>query len=150
MRPVPVSVGKYQVIDRLAVGGMAELFKARASGEHGFAKVVVLKKILPHLAADKSFVEMFLDEARITAQLDHRHIVQVFELGTDADTPYIAMQFVDGLDVLALLRECARVQIRLPPDLCALIARDVLDALDYAHNAVDQNGKALGIIRGKG
>ena len=60
---------------------------------------------------------MFIDEARITAQLDHRHIVQVFELGTDADTPYIAMQYVDGLDVLALLRECARAQIRLPPDL---------------------------------
>ena len=56
---------------------------------------------------------MFIDEARITAQLDHRHIVQVFELGTDADTPYIAMQYVDGLDVLALLRECARAQIRL-------------------------------------
>ena len=60
---------------------------------------------------------MFIDEARITAQLDHRHIVQVFELGTDADTPYIAMQYVDGLDVLALLRECARAQIRLPADL---------------------------------
>ena len=142
----PKQIGRYTIVDRLAVGGMAELFKATLSGDHGFSKLVALKKILPHLAADKSFVEMFLDEARITAQLDHRHIVQVFELGTDADTPYIAMQFVDGLDVLALLRECARVQIRLPPDLCALIARDVLDALDYAHNAVDQNGKALGII----
>ena len=113
MRPVPVSVGKYQVIDRLAVGGMAELFKAKASGEHGFAKVVVLKKILPHLAADPTFVQMFMDEARLTAQLDHPNIVHVFELGMDADTPYIAMQYVDGIDVLALLRECARTQIRL-------------------------------------
>ena len=125
---------------------MAELFKATLTGDHGFAKLVAIKKILPHLAQDRSFVEMFIDEARITAQLDHSHIVQVYELGTDADTPYIAMQFVDGLDVLALLRECARVQIRLPPELCALIARDVLDALDYAHNAVAVDGRQLGIV----
>ena len=144
--PTPKNIGRYQILDRLAVGGMAELFKATLNGDHGFEKLVAIKKILPHLATDRSFVEMFLDEARITAQLDHRHIVQVFELGNDADTPYIAMQFVDGLDVLALLRECARAQIRLPADLCALIARDVLDALDYAHNAVDLSGKALGII----
>jgi len=142
----PKQIGKYQILDRLAVGGMAELFKASQQGQHGFEKLVAIKKILPHLATDKSFVEMFIDEARITAQLDHRHIVQVFELGTDADTPYIAMQYVDGLDVLALLRECARAQIRLPADLAALIARDVLDALDYAHHAVDQRGKALGIV----
>ena len=143
---IPKTVGRYQILDRLAVGGMAELFKATLTGEHGFEKLVAIKKILPHLATDSSFVEMFIDEARITAQLDHRHIVQVFELGTDADTPYIAMQFVDGLDVLALLRECARAQIRLPPDLAAMIARDVCDALDYAHNALDSSGKALGIV----
>ncbi|MBA3451926.1 MAG: serine/threonine protein kinase [Deltaproteobacteria bacterium] len=144
--PTPKSIGRYQIIDRLAVGGMAELFKATLMGDHGFEKLVAIKKILPHLAVDQSFVEMFIDEARITAQLDHSHIVQVYELGTDADTPYIAMQFVDGLDVLGLLRECARVQIRLPPELCALIARDVLDALDYAHNAVSVDGRALGIV----
>ncbi|MBA3502570.1 MAG: serine/threonine protein kinase [Myxococcota bacterium] len=125
---------------------MAELFKAHLQGDHGFAKLVAIKKILPHLANDQQFVEMFIDEARLTAQLDHRHIVQVFELGTDADTPYIAMQFVDGVDVLALLRECARAQVRLPPDLAAVIARDVLDALDYAHNAVDVNGAPLKIV----
>jgi len=144
--PMPKAVGRYQILDRLAVGGMAELFKATLTGDHGFEKLVAIKKILPHLATDKTFVEMFIDEARITAQLDHRHIVQVFELGTDADTPYIAMQYVDGLDVLGLLRECARAQIRLTPDLAALIARDVLDALDYAHNALDTSGRPLGII----
>src|SRR6266436_2509569 len=125
---------------------MAELFKATLTAQHGFEKLVVIKKILPHLATDRTFVEMFIDEARITAQLDHRHIVQVFELGTDADTPYIAMQYVDGLDVLALLRECARSQIRLPPDLAALIARDVLDALDYAHLALYSSAGPLSII----
>jgi eukaryotic-like serine/threonine-protein kinase len=143
---MPKQIGRYQIVDRLATGGMAELFKATLTGDHGFEKLVAIKKILPHLAKDRSFVEMFIDEARITAQLDHRHIVQVFELGTDADTPYIAMQYVDGLDVLALLRECARAQIRLPAELAALIARDVLDALDYAHNAIAADGKPLRII----
>jgi serine/threonine protein kinase len=142
----PKQIGRYQILDRVAVGGMAELFKAQLIGQLGFEKLVAIKKILPHLAGDQSFVEMFIDEARITAQLDHRHIVSVFELGTDADTPYIAMQYVDGLDVLALLRECARAQIRLPPDLAALIARDVLDALDYAHNALDVHGRELSIV----
>src|SRR4029079_2286712 len=144
--PLPQAVGKYQVLDRLAVGGMAELLKARVTGQHGVEKRVALKKILPHLASDQSFVEMFFDEARLTAQLDHPNIVQVFELGTDADTPYIAMQYVDGLDVLGLLRECARAQIRLPPDLAALIARDVLDALDYAHNALDVHARPFKIV----
>jgi serine/threonine-protein kinase len=142
----PKTIGRYNIVDRLAIGGMAELFKAQLTAQHGFEKLVVIKKILPHLAQDSSFVEMFIDEARITAQLDHRNIVQVFELGTDADTPYIAMQYVDGIDVLALLRECARAQIRLPADLAALIARDVLDALDYAHHAVGSNGQPLGIV----
>ncbi len=143
---MPRSIGRYTILDRLAVGGMAELFKAQLSGQHGFEKLVTIKKILPHLAVDRSFIEMFIDEARLTAQLDHPNIVQVFELGTDADTPYIAMQFVDGLDVLGLLRECARAQIRLPPDIAGYIARDVLDALDYAHHAVDANGRSLGVI----
>jgi eukaryotic-like serine/threonine-protein kinase len=142
----PRSIGRYTILDRLAVGGMAELFKAQLSGQHGFEKLVTIKKILPHLAVDRSFIEMFIDEARLTAQLDHPHIVQVFELGTDADTPYIAMQFVDGLDVLGLLRECARSQIRLPPDIAAYITRHVLDALDYAHHAVDSSGRPLGVI----
>jgi len=143
---MPKQIGRYTILDRLAVGGMAELFKATLSGDHGFEKLVAIKKILPHLATDQQFVEMFIDEARITAQLDHPNIVSVFELGTDADTPYIAMQFVDGLDVLALLRECARVQIRLPAQIAAVIARDVCDALDYAHNALDNTGKPLGIV----
>ncbi len=144
--PVPATIGKYQVIERLAVGGMAELFKARVQGSYGFEKLIAIKKILPHLCADPSFVAMFIDEARITAQLDHPHIVQVLELGTDADAPYIAMQFVDGLDVLELLRECARTQRRLPPALSALIVHDILDALDFAHGARGGDGKPLGIV----
>src|SRR3569623_324314 len=94
----PKQIGRYQILDRLAEGGMAELFKAQLQGNLGFEKLVAIKKILPHLAYDRSFVEMCIDEALITAQLDHRHIVQVFELGTVADTPFIAMQYVEAID----------------------------------------------------
>jgi serine/threonine protein kinase len=144
--PLPRTVGKYQILDRVAVGGMAELFKARVTGDHGFEKMVAIKKILPHLAADTTFVDMFFDEARLTARLDHPGIVQVFELGTDADTPYIAMQYIDGLDVLGLMRECARTQIRLPAALAVYIAHEVLDALDFAHHARDADGRPLGVV----
>ncbi|MEZ4366505.1 MAG: serine/threonine-protein kinase [Kofleriaceae bacterium] len=144
--PLPARIGKYEVLDRIAVGGMAELLKARIVGDGGFEKLVAIKKILPHLSGDASYVEMFLDEARLTARLDHPNIVQVFELGTDADTPYIAMQYVDGLDVLGLLRECARTQIRLPPHLAGFIARQILDALDFAHHAHDSSGRPLRVV----
>src|SRR5438477_2345298 len=100
----PIPFGRYQLLERLAVGGMAELFKARVVGAHGFQKPVVIKKILPHLAADASFVAMFIDEANITARLDHPKIAQVLELGTIDEQLYIAMEFVEGMDTLALLR----------------------------------------------
>src|SRR3954454_15775749 len=127
----PVSFGRYQLLERLAVGGMAELFKARVVGAHGFQKPVVIKKILPHLAADASFVAMFIDEAKITARLDHPKIAQVLELGTIDEQMYIAMEFVDGPDVLALLRACAHRKQVLPVHIGVHIAAEVLDALEY-------------------
>jgi hypothetical protein len=138
-------LGSYELLEELAVGGMARLYKARRVGAHGFEKLVVIKKILPNLAKDEQFVHMFIDEARITAQLDHPKIVQVFELGTEANELFIAMQYVDGIDVLNLLRGSEPNQYRLPP-LAAWIARETLDALDYAHGAAAADGKSLGII----
>ena len=139
-------VGKYELLERIATGGMAELFKAQVSGEHGFKKLVCIKKILPHLALDTTFVEMFIDEARITAMLEHPNIVQVFEFGKESGDLFIAMQFVDGLDLLTLLRECKRLGTKIPAELAVHIAHDILDALDYAHNATDEMGKKLGIV----
>jgi hypothetical protein len=142
----PIAFGRYQLVERLAVGGMAELFKARVVGVHGFQKPVVIKKILPHLAADASFVAMFIDEANITARLDHPKIAQVLDLGTIDDQLYIAMEFVDGIDTLALLRACAQKKQALPTTLAVHISHEVLDALDYAHKARDDAGKLLGIV----
>ncbi len=145
--PSPIGkVGKYELLERIATGGMAEIFKAQASGEHGFKKLVVIKKILPHLARNDTFVEMFIDEARITALLEHPNIVQVFEFGQDGNDLFIAMQYVEGLDLLTLLRECKHLGTKIPVKLAVHITHDILDALDYAHGASDQRGKALGIV----
>ncbi len=142
----PTEFGRYQLIERLAVGGMAELFRARVLGAHGFQKPVVIKKILPHLASDGAFVAMFIDEAKITARLDHPKIAQVLELGTIADQLYIAMEFVDGADVLEILRACAHRKQAMPSRLAAHVAHEILDALDYAHQATDDDGRPLGIV----
>ena len=142
----PITIGRYQIAARLASGGMSELFKGVFVGEYGFKKPIVVKRLLPHLAADKTCVEMFLDEARIAARLNHRNIIEVLELGNDGETQFMAMQYVDGIDLLGLLDTCARSQISIPPELAALIAREILDALDYAHGAKDPAGRALEIV----
>ena len=142
----PITFGRYQLVERLAVGGMAELFKARFVGAHGFSKSVVIKKILPHLAADASFVNMFIDEANITARLDHPKIAQVLELGRIEDQLYIAMEFVDGVDVLTVLRSLAQRKQTMPEALAVHISHEILDALDYAHQARDDDGSRLGIV----
>jgi eukaryotic-like serine/threonine-protein kinase len=138
--------GQYELIERLACGGMAELYKARVIGAHGFEKPIVVKRILPHLAQDPQFVAMFIDEAKITARLSHPKIVQVLALGTEGDQPFIAMEFIDGMDVLGLLRQCKRSEVDLPAELAVFVAHEVLDALDYAHQALDVDGKPLGIV----
>jgi len=142
----PIGFGRYQLIERLAMGGMAELFVATSPGEHGFQKKVVIKRLLPHLSADETYKAMFIDEAKLTAKLVHPKIAQTFELGRVDTSLFIAMEFVDGIDVLALLREFASRRRRVEAQLAAYIAHEVLDALDYAHNMRDEGGKMLGIV----
>jgi eukaryotic-like serine/threonine-protein kinase len=142
----PVSFGRYQLVDRLAMGGMAELFIATSPGEHGFQKKVVIKRLLPHLGADDTYKNMFIDEAKLTARLVHPKIAQTFELGRVDNDLFIAMEYVEGMDVLALLREFAQRRRRVDPQLAAWIAHEVLDALDYAHNIRDDQGRSLGLV----
>ena len=139
-------LGNYELIERLAVGGMAELFRARRVGGHGFKKTVAIKKILPQLANNDTFVNMFVDEARITALLDHPNIVQVFEFESEDDELYLVMQLVDGSDLFTLMGKTRKLDVAMPPELAAFIAHEILAALDYAHNAEDENGEPLGII----
>jgi serine/threonine protein kinase len=125
---------------------MAELFVATAPGEHGFTKKVVIKRLLPHLVEDETYNAMFIDEAKLTARLVHPKIAQTFELGKVDNALFIAMEHVDGIDVLALLREYAARRRRIAPQLAVWVAHEVLDALDYAHNLTDEDGSALGVV----
>jgi serine/threonine-protein kinase len=143
---VPSTFGRYQLLARLAVGGMAEIFRARQTGAHGFEKILVIKRILPHLAADPEFLAMFIDEAKLQCALQHPKIVQVFEFGEADGQYYIALEYVDGMDALGLLRACAHRRQRLPVRLAVHIACEVLDALDYAHSQRGPDGHPLGIV----
>ena len=99
--PAGQRVGRYALLRRLGRGGMAEVFLARQEGPSDFTKTVVVKRMLPHLIENKRFVEMFLREARVAARLNHPNVVQIFELGQDQDSYFLAMEFIDG----ATLRE---------------------------------------------
>ncbi len=107
---------------------------------------MVIKRILPHLAADKTFVSMFIDEAKLTAQLTHPKIVQILDFGEVGAQYFIALEFIDGFDALALLRTCAQKRVRLPLHLAVFIMIEVLEALDYSHNAKDMDGKQMQLV----
>lgn len=128
-----VVFGRYQLLERLAVGGMAELFLARAQGEGGFEKVCVVKRVLPHLATDGSFVSMFLDEARLAARLEHPGITQIFDLGKIGEDYYLAMEYLPGEDAAAVLSKIVETKTSLPVPLVARLVADAAEALHYAH-----------------
>lgn len=142
----PVAFGRYTLFERLAVGGMAEVFRAKITAPHGFEKVLVIKRILPHLAQDPSFVEMFIDEAKLTARLAHPKIVQLLDFGQVRGHYFTALEYVDGFDALALLRMAAQKRVHVPPPIAVYIVSEILEALDYAHNACDMDGRAMQIV----
>ena len=142
----PLPFGRYTLIERIAIGGMAELFLATAPGEHGFERKVVIKRLLPHLAREPVYTAMFIDEAKLTARLNHPKIAQTYELGRVDNDLFIAMEFVDGIDVLGLLRENAWLRQRVPLEFSVWICHEVLDALDFAHNLREDSGAPSGVV----
>jgi eukaryotic-like serine/threonine-protein kinase len=142
----PEKLGRYQLLALLATGGMAEIYLARQTGIKGFERLVVVKRILPHLARKSRFVEMFLDEARIAAQLSHPNIVQIFDLGHEDGEYYIAMEYLEGESLGYLVREGRSGGHFLPSQLAAAIVGQVCDGLDYAHKFKDETGKPLNIV----
>ncbi|MCB9527234.1 MAG: protein kinase [Myxococcales bacterium] len=143
-RPVPF--GKYILLERISVGGMAEVFKAKTFGVEGFTRAVAIKRILPHLAEDPRFVEMFINEAKVAVQLNHANIAQVYELGRCDDDHYIAMEYISGKDLLSLAQYVKRTGDRLPVHLAAYIGSRVAEGLGYAHRKTGPDGRPLGII----
>jgi serine/threonine protein kinase len=133
-------------VQRIALGGMAEVFKAKRSGVEGFEKVVAVKRILPHLSDNKEFVDMFVDEAKMVAGLTHPNIVQIFDLGKIEKSYYIAMEYVQGHDVRSILRRARERGGLMPLDLSALVVSRVCSALEYAHRKKDEAGKPMMIV----
>ncbi len=125
---------------------MAEIWLAEQEGPEGFAKELVIKRILPHFAKDEQFTEMFLDEARLAAQLTHPNIGQILELGQIEDDYYIAMEFIDGLSLEQVVTKAQNDGEQIDVDLAARIVADTLQALDYAHGFEDRNGQSMNIV----
>ena len=142
----PLRFGQYVLLDRINVGGMAEVFKAKAFGVEGFEKIVAIKRILPTMSEDDEFIKMFVDEARITVQLHHENIVQVHELGRESGQYYIAMEYVSGRDMRQVLDAMKKRGLTIPVSTAAYIASSVAEGLDYAHHKADANGNNLNLI----
>jgi len=125
--------GNYFLLEKIAVGGMAELFKAQQRGVQGFQKIVAIKRILPHYSDNDDFVTMFIDEAKLAAQLTHPNIVQIFDLGKAGTSYYIAMEYVNGRDLRMLLGKVRELGLPFPEQVAAFVGMKVAAALDYAH-----------------
>jgi len=142
----PQRLGPYLLGERLGFGGMAEVFVATRPGARGFNKRFAVKRILPELARDARFVAMFCDEARICASLSHPNIVEVIDFGESDGEVFMALEYVDGLSLAKLLRMVASARRRFPVPVALFIAHELLRALDFAHNASDENDRPLGIV----
>jgi tRNA A-37 threonylcarbamoyl transferase component Bud32 len=146
----PTPFGKYSLFDRVAVGGMAEVYRAKTLGLEGAERIVAIKKMLDVLAADKELVSMFIDEAKLAVQLNHPSICQVTDWGKVDDSYYIAMEYIAGRDVRALFRRCKEQVPDGAPTMpmaqsCHLVMK-LCEALDYAHNKKDSLGNDLHIV----
>ncbi|WNG35943.1 protein kinase [Archangium violaceum] len=142
----PTLFGKYLLLERINVGGMAEVFTAKAFGVEGFERILAIKKILPTMAEDDEFITMFIDEARISVQLNHANIVHIHELGKHEDTYFIAMEYVSGRDLRTLLERYRRRKEIMPTAQAVFVASKICEGLDYAHRKKDARGQDLNII----
>ena len=142
----PMRFGKYLLLDRIAAGGMAELFLAKQTGLKGFEKVVAIKRILPMLTQDAEFVNMFINEAKLAALLSHQNIVQIFDLGTTEGFYYIAMEYVMGKDLRTIQQRSQARALPLPVGHALLVASRICNGLDYAHRKKDLHGRELHLV----
>src|SRR5580693_10212054 len=144
--PAPLRLGPYELLRRIATGGMAEVYLARRAGPHGFQKIVAVKRILPQYTRDPDFVAMFVDEARVCARLSHPNIVQVFDFGEQDGELYMAMEYVEGTTGARLVRAAAARGDDVPLDVCLHIVLSILRALDYAHGVRDDDGRSILLV----
>jgi TonB family protein len=138
--------GQYVLLEKIATGGMAEVWKARKKGEEGFQKIVAIKKILPHLSDNQDFIEMFIDEAKLAAQLNHNNIIHIYDLGKIANSYFIAMEYIEGADLKAILRQAQDRDQPLGVELSLFIGSKIAAALDYAHRKRDFDQKDMELV----
>jgi len=138
--------GKYTLLNRIAVGGMAEVFLARQEGLEGFEKTICIKRIRPHLSSQPNFVQMFLNEAKLAAQLNHPNIVQIYDLGRVNDSYFIAMEYISGRDMSRIIPKAEKAGISFPMIYALRIASNVCEGLYFAHTKGDAYGNPLNIV----
>lgn len=141
-----VRFGQYVLLEKIATGGMAEVWKARSRGVEGFQKIVAIKKILPHLSDDQDFIEMFIDEAKLAAQLNHNNIIHIYDLGKIHSSYYIAMEYVEGWDLKTILKRAQERDHPMSVELALFAASKIAAALDYAHRKRDFQDREMGLV----
>ena len=142
----PIPFGKYLLLDRINIGGMAEVWRGKAFGAGGFERLVAIKRILPNIAEDEEFTAMFIDEAKISVQLAHANIAQTYDLGQISGTYYIAMEYVAGKDLRAVFDRARKRKETLPLPLVCHVMSKVCEGLDHAHRKKDGSGRDLNIV----
>jgi TonB family protein len=141
-----IKFGQYVLLEKIATGGMAEVWKARMKGVEGFQKIVAIKKILPHLSDNQDFIEMFVDEAKLAAQLNHNNIIHIYDLGKIQSSYYIAMEYIDGYDLKNILKKAQERDQPLSVEIALFVASKIAAALDYAHRKRDFEDKEMGLV----
>ncbi|HEX3478159.1 MAG TPA: serine/threonine-protein kinase [Kofleriaceae bacterium] len=145
-RPAGDTAQRYRVLEKLESGGMAEVFRAESTGLQGFRKQVAIKRVLPHLGRKPKFISMFLDEARLSAQLSHSNCVQVFDIGAGDDAYFIVMEFVDGANLKSIATSMRNQGRTVPIPAAAFIAHEICKGLSYAHELTDRSGVSLHLV----
>jgi len=142
----PIQFGKYILLDKIATGGMAELYRGKITGVKGFEKLIAIKKILPHLTSEESLITSFIEEAKLAAFLQHPNIVQIYDFGDMEDTYFLAMEYLFGKDLKNVIRKSEQQNNPFRLEDSLHITAHVCKGLNYAHNLKDFHGKSLNII----
>ncbi|MCP3144082.1 serine/threonine protein kinase [Pyxidicoccus xibeiensis] len=142
----PIPFGKYLLLDRINIGGMAEVWRGKQFGASGFERLVAIKRILPNIAEDEEFISMFIDEAKISVQLTHANIASIYELGQIASSYFISMEYIPGKDMRAIFDRCRKKGEPAPVPLVAFCVSKMCEGLDYAHRKKDGMGRDMNIV----
>lgn len=141
-----VNIGDYELLRRLGKGGMAEVFRVRATGGRFAGRELALKRLLPALQQDAEAVRLFAAEGDLSRNLHHPHIVEVYDVGRENEVNFIVMEFIDGRDVGLIVKRCRQRRVLWPTDFAVYLTKTLLDALGYAHQVSSPHGRPLGVI----